>query len=312
MKNLEYDNSSASTTALTPTNCSSNCDDDIAQEYIDISNNDPHVVLNETGNLDSHSDDLAVVGYNSHHRNDVMEDFGRGNTEMGAVQEGRDSIIHEVADATTNQMELGRDTVRKPSSTFPSQSSAPSGSSSGSEPFSFKVAMQDPSWRKAMNKEIRALENNKTWSIEELPTGKHTFAPVTKMTTKRVFLAVAVVKKWKLHQMDVHNAFLHGDLNEEVYKKVSHGFKGTRPNLVCRLKKSLYSLGVNHSPAVNMYCDSQSALHLAHNPVFHERTKHIEVDCHFLRDAIHDGLIRASHVSTMGQLADIFTKALGK
>lgn len=494
----------------------------------------------------------------------------------------------------------------------------------GTEPHSFKQAMKDPGWREAMQKEIKALEDNGTWSIETLPPGKRalgsrwvykvkynsdgsierlkarlvvfgnhqvagidytdTFAPVAKMTIVRVFLAIAAIKNWELHQMDVHNAFLHGDLLEEVYMKLPPGFKNGKPGQVCRLLKSLYglkqaprrwfaklakalitygfrqsysdyslftlcqgkvqinvliyvddmiisgnnlaaitsfknylsmcfhmkdlgilkyflgievarnqegiflcqrkytldiksevgllgakpasfpmeqnhklaqstsplvdnverqyrrlvgrliylsftrpdlaysvhilsqflheprqdhwdaalrvvrylkigpgqgillrsdcnltlsgwcdsdwascpltrrslsgwlvflghspiswktkkqvtvsrssaeaeyrsmaaltcepkwlkglldSLGIRHPKAINLYCDSQSALHLAQNPVFHERTKHIEVDCHFLRDAILDGTISPSHVSTNEQLADIHTKALG-
>ena len=78
------------------------------------------------------------------------------------------------------------------------------------------------------------------------------------------------------------------------------------------LKGLLLSLGIAHPKSIPLFCDSQSAIHLAKNPVFHERMKHIEVDCHFVRDAITDGLIQPSYVSTSVQLADIFTKALGK
>ena len=78
------------------------------------------------------------------------------------------------------------------------------------------------------------------------------------------------------------------------------------------LKALFVSLGVTHSPAMRLYSDSQSAIYIAQNPVFHERTKHIEVDCHYVRDAIRDGIISTSHVSTEDQLADLFTKALSK
>ncbi|XP_021748580.1 uncharacterized protein LOC110714381 [Chenopodium quinoa] len=413
----------------------------------------------------------------------------------------------------------------------------------GKEPRSFKEAMCDEDWKQAMREEMNVLESNGTWTLENLPPGKkalgsqwlykisierlkarlvvfgnhqnegidydETFALVVKMTTVRAFLAIAASKNWELHQMDVHNAFLHGDLTEEFYMKLPPGFTTDEPGLVCRLRKSLYglkqaprcwfaklttalkkygfvqsypdyslftytkgfiqlnvlvyvddlivsgnnsnaiklfkhylstcfhmkdlgvlkyflgievarsskglflcqrkyaldiisetgllgakpahtpmeqnhrlahakgplltdlgayrrlvgrlvylgvtrpdltysvhvlsqfmkapqqehwdaalrvvrylkctpsqglllSLGIQHSRAVPIYCDSQATIHIAQNPVFHERTKHIEVDCHFVRDAVQEGLIATTHVRTNEQLADIFTKALAR
>lgn len=76
------------------------------------------------------------------------------------------------------------------------------------------------------------------------------------------------------------------------------------------VKTLLKKMGYDHIGPMSIKCDSRPALYISSNPVFHERTKHTEVDCHAVRDEILKGVIRPCHVSTKDQLADILTKAL--
>nr|GEV20470.1 retrovirus-related Pol polyprotein from transposon TNT 1-94 [Tanacetum cinerariifolium] len=69
-----------------------------------------------------------------------------------------------------------------------------------------------------------------------------TFVPVAKMKIVQVFLAIAAAKQWELYQMDVHNVFLHGDLEEEVFMKLPPGLHKGQPREACKLCKSLYGL----------------------------------------------------------------------
>ncbi len=72
---------------------------------------------------------------------------------------------------------------------------------------------------------------------------EETYSLVAEMTTIRIIIVMGAAKGWSLHQMDVKNVFLHGDLQEEVYMEQPPGYVDqTRPNLVCRLKKALYGL----------------------------------------------------------------------
>ncbi|RVW68050.1 Retrovirus-related Pol polyprotein from transposon RE1 [Vitis vinifera] len=150
------------------------------------------------------------------------------------------------------------------------------------EPTSYAEAASHSHWQEAMQSELAALEANHTWSLTSLPPGKKpigcrwvykikrhsdgtierfkarlvakgytqlegidyhdTFSPTAKMITVRCLLALAAAQNWSLHQLDVNNAFLHGDLHEEIYMSPPPGLRRQGENLVCHLHKSLYGL----------------------------------------------------------------------
>ena len=161
--------------------------------------------------------------------------------------------------------------------------------SSHDEPQFYHQAVSHQHWRDAMKAELLAIETNNTWSVISLPHGKHsigckwvykvkhksdgsieryktqlvakgynqqegvdfldTFSPVAKLVTVKVLLALAASQNWHIVQMDVYNAFLHGDPFEEVYMDLPLGYvtegetvSGSSGRLVCKLHKSIYGL----------------------------------------------------------------------
>nr|GEU50406.1 ribonuclease H-like domain, reverse transcriptase, RNA-dependent DNA polymerase [Tanacetum cinerariifolium] len=151
------------------------------------------------------------------------------------------------------------------------------------EPKNYKEASSDQKWIEAMKAELDSINRNNTWKLTTLPKGhkaiglkwvfktkrdangniiKHkarlvakgyiqehgidfeeVFAPIGRMETIRLLLAIAANNKWEVHHLDVKSAFLHGDLKEEVYVTQPEGFvKKQDQGKVYRLIKSLYGL----------------------------------------------------------------------
>lgn len=92
---------------------------------------------------------------------------------------------------------------------------------------------------------------------------------------------------------------------ESEFRGMVHG--------VCELlwvKRIMQDLGLEVKETMNLYCDNQAALKIANNPVLHDRTKHVEVDRHFIKDHLEKGTIKLPYVKSKEQLADMLTKAI--
>ncbi|CAM8966812.1 unnamed protein product [Rhodiola kirilowii] len=76
------------------------------------------------------------------------------------------------------------------------------------------------------------------------------------------------------------------------------------------LARLISDMGVVVAAPIHLFCDNKAAIHIAHNPVFHERTKHVELDCHLVRSHVILKFILPLHINTSDQPADIFTKPL--
>lgn len=151
------------------------------------------------------------------------------------------------------------------------------------DPDCFEAAAQEEVWRTAMEAEITSIEENRTWELMDLPAGAkvigvkwvfktklnergeidkfkarlvakgyhqkygvdfhEVFAPVARWDTIRMILGLAAKRGWKVHQLGVKSAFLHGELNEDVYVEQPKGFeKRGEEHKVYKLKRALYGL----------------------------------------------------------------------
>ncbi|CAH9084675.1 unnamed protein product [Cuscuta europaea] len=142
------------------------------------------------------------------------------------------------------------------------------------EPKTYNQAAKFPEWQDAMKTEIQALEKNNTWVLVNPPPNQNvigckwvfktklkpdgslerykarlvakgytqeegvdyfdTFSPVVKLTIVKIILAIASAKNCFLHQLDVNNAFLHGDLNENIFMQPPPGYLAPDDNRICK------------------------------------------------------------------------------
>ncbi|PNX99967.1 retrotransposon-related protein [Trifolium pratense] len=152
-----------------------------------------------------------------------------------------------------------------------------------SEPIDFKMALKSKVWKKAMEEELKSIEKNKTWKLVNLPDKKkkidvkwvfklklnpdgtvskdkarlvargflqkhgidynEVFAPVARIETVRLVVALACKSRWSLYHLDVKSAFMNGPLDEEVFVSQPPGFEvHGKENMVYKLYKALYGL----------------------------------------------------------------------
>ncbi|XP_057444635.1 uncharacterized mitochondrial protein AtMg00810-like [Lotus japonicus] len=142
-----------------------------------------------------------------------------------------------------------------------------------------KLALSDPNWKSAMQSEFDALIRNNTWDLVPRPSDVNIircmwiFSHKTKANgcfERYKAHLVGDGRSWPIHQLDVQNAFLHGDLHETIYMHQPLGFcDRTHPDYVCRLRKSLYGLKQAPRAWYQRFADYVSTIGFQHSTSDH-------------------------------------------
>jgi len=195
-----------------------------------------------------------------------------------------------------------------------------------SEPVRLADVIQHPKWQEVMNEEFMAIEKNNTWQLTDLPKGH-----------KAIDFGLFYFSSKKIEILEYSDSDWGGDPNE---RKSTSGNCFMIENTAClwsskkqsivalstceaeyvaaaastcqsvRFRNIMTQIGFNLDVPIKIYVDNVSAINLAKNVVFHQKTKHIDIRYHFLRDQVGKNMIKLEYCRSEYHIADIFTTAL--
>uniref|UniRef100_A0A803PJ99 Copia protein n=1 Tax=Cannabis sativa TaxID=3483 RepID=A0A803PJ99_CANSA len=167
------------------------------------------------------------------------------------------------------------------------------------EPTSYEEASEFQIWNDAMDNETQALEKVKTWIVTSLPPGHKPIGCKRSITGYCVFLGSSLIW-WKSKKQQT----ISRSSAEAEYRAMAHA--------TCEVTwiMAILNFGITPTNPALLYCENDAAIHIFENPVYHERTEHVEIYCHIVWEKVNQDTLKMIHVLSKHNLADLFTKAL--
>ncbi|KAL4348689.1 hypothetical protein GQ457_17G010100 [Hibiscus cannabinus] len=270
--------------------------------------------------LDDRSSKYVFIGYDSNSKG-----YKLFNPSNGRIVISRDVEFDEQSNVTPSQVVDLPKNMTPPPSPAPiheetSEESSSSGKSSSHEAIGVKWIFKKKKNASGEVVRYKARLVVKGYKQKHGINYDEAFAPVARIETIRLIIALAAKKKWKIHQLDVKSTFLNGFLEEEVYIEQPIVTLSTceaeyvaTTSCSCHaiwLKRLVEELHLPQEGPTKICIDNKSAQALAKNPISHDRSKHIDTIYHFIREHIANKEVELKFVKTQDQVADIFTKPL--